>query len=103
MLQFIDPPTAHAVTTTFTRTLAPGSCLVISVARADGEIAERFKQSYTAGSLQNHSPEQIEGFFAGTEFVPPGLVEARMWPDIAAAHAKPAGAGQLLAGVGRKP
>ncbi len=103
VLHFIDAATARAVTATFVRALAPGSFLIISVARGDGEIADRFKQSYTASSLQNHSPGQIAEFFAGTEFVPPGLVEARMWPAMAAAPAKPTTAGQLLVGVGRKP
>lgn len=103
VLHFIDAATASAVTATLTRALAPGSYLIISVARADGEIANRFTQSYTAGNLHNHSPGQIAGFFAGIEFVPPGLVEASAWPDTAAAPSKPAEAGQLLAGVGRKP
>jgi len=104
VLHFIDVATASAVTSTFTRAFAPGSYLIISVARADGEIASRFTRSYTANSLQNHSPEQIAGFFAGTEFIPPGLVEASAWPDKAAAlPGQPAEAGQLLAGVGRKP
>jgi SAM-dependent methyltransferase len=103
VLHFIDAATASAVTSTFTRALAPGSYLIISVARADGEIASRFMGTYTANSLQNHSPEQIAGFFAGTEFVPPGLVEASAWPDMAVAPATPAEAGQLLVGVGRKP
>ncbi len=102
VLHFIDAPTVNAVTAAFTDALAPGSYLVISVARADGEIVSPFTRSYTAGSLHNHSPEQIAGFFAGTEFVPPGLVEASAWPDMAAAPSRPAEAGQLLAGVGRK-
>jgi SAM-dependent methyltransferase len=103
VLHFIDAATARAVTAAFIRALAPGSYLVISVARADGEIANRYMQSYSAGSLHNHSPEQIAGFFAGAELVPPGVVEASMWPVRAAAPANRATVGQLLAGVGRKP
>ena len=103
VLHFIDAATASAVTSAFTSALAPGSYLIISVARADGEIASRFTQSYSAGSLQNHSPEQIAGFFCGTELVPPGVVEASAWPVRAAVSGTPASVGQLLAGVGRKP
>jgi SAM-dependent methyltransferase len=103
VLHFIDAATARAVTAAFIRALAPGSYLIISVARADGEIANRYMQSYSAGSLHNHSPEQIAGFFAGTELVPPGVVEASAWPVQGAAPANRATVGQLLAGVGCKP
>ena len=90
------------LSTLFIRALAPGSYLIISVARADGEIANRYMQSYS-GSLHNHTPEQIAGFFAGTELVPPGVMEASMWPVRAAVPGNRATVGQLLAGVGRKP
>jgi hypothetical protein len=106
VLHFVDAETARAVTATLTRALAPGSYLIISVARGNGEIAEHFTRSYTAGRLHNHSPEQITEFFGETELVPPGLVEASAWPVTTVASAKAvevARVGQLLAGVGRKP
>ena len=60
-------------------------------------------REYRAATLHNHTPEQIAGFFAGLELMPPGLVDARDWnPSTIAAPTAPQG-GRILAGAGRKP
>jgi len=102
VLHFFDADTARKITAAFTSWLAPGSCLVISVGSGDDQTGGRLAREYAAGTLYNHTPEQITGFFAGLGMVSPGLVEARDWDP--ALPGAPAGsrAGRVLAGVGWK-
>ena len=102
VLHFFDADAARRITAAVAGWLAPGSYLVISVGSGDDQTGGRLAREYAAGTLYNHTPEQITGFFAGLELVSPGLVEARDW-DPALPDA-PAGsrAGRALAGVGWK-
>lgn len=102
VLHFFDAATAGNITATVAGWLAPGSYFVISAGSGDDHTGGRLAREYTAGTLHNHTPEQITGFFAGLELVSPGLIEARHWNP--ALPGPPAGsrAGRVLAGVGRK-
>jgi hypothetical protein len=59
--------------------MVPGSYLVVSVGTADAEFEAELGPLYTAANAYNHSQEQVAGFFAGLELIPPGLVEASRW------------------------
>ena len=77
---FLDADTTRAVTMRYARKLAPGSCLIISVARCDDEgLGKRLAAEYTAATWHNHSPADIGSFFDGLELVGPGVTEAQTW------------------------
>ena len=93
---------AREVATAFTRAIAPGSYVIISVGTGQAEVAEPFSAAYTAAPLYIHSPDEVMAFFDGLELVPPGLVPARGWQGGARAR-KLASRATFLVGVGRKP
>jgi O-methyltransferase involved in polyketide biosynthesis len=104
VLHFLDAETARAVTGGYARLMAPGSCLVISVARYDDAmLGKRLAAEYTATAWYNHAPADVVSFFAGLELVGPGVTEAQTWrawmPEPVMRHRD----GHVLAGVARKP
>jgi hypothetical protein len=95
---------AREVVAGYADLIAPGSYVVISCGRCDDEVLRKeFGEAYTAGGIYNHSPAEVEGFLAGLELVPPGVVAAQNWRggwhDVPAAAPWPA---YVLAGVARK-
>jgi hypothetical protein len=113
VLHFLGTPTAAKVTAAFTRAMAPGSYLVLSVGHADPGKMTAIHRAYTAARLHHHAGEDIRAFFSGLDLIPPGLVEARSWhppgavpPSAGPPGADPRGterAATVLAGAGRKP
>jgi O-methyltransferase involved in polyketide biosynthesis len=102
VLHFLNADTARAVTTGYARELAPGSCLIISVARCDDEsLGKRLAAKYTAATWQNHSPADIELFFAGLRLVGPGVTEVQTWRAWLPEPVLRRRDGHVLAGVGR--
>ncbi len=104
ILHFLDADAARAVTAGYARLMAPGSCLIISVARYDDEmLGKRLSAEYTAATWHNHSPADVVSFFAELELVGPGVTEAQTWrawmPEPVMRHRD----GHVLAGVARKP
>ena len=92
------------MTTGYARMMAPGSCLIVSVARFDDEVmAKGLAGEYTAAIWYNHAPVDVLSFFAGLELMGPGVTEAQTWrawqpePVLRRRH------GHVLAGVARKP
>jgi hypothetical protein len=85
------------------RATAPGSYVVISVGWADEETGGQLAKEYAAGTLHNHSPVQIAGFFTGLDFVGPGLAGAGDWERGLLARPHDHHEGGILAGVGLKP
>jgi SAM-dependent methyltransferase len=85
--------------------MAPGSFLVISHVTADNLAPEAARQAqavYEGASAPGvaRSREQVAGFFAGLEVVPPGLVDVSGWRP---GHiGPPPGPAVFYAGVGRK-
>jgi len=67
--------------------LAPGSYLAISHLTADDPQIRQKMTDFTLAATGGHwgrvrSREEVTGFFAGTEVVPPGLVKSNDWhPD----------------------
>jgi len=79
-LHFLDADAARQVTAGYARLMAPGSCLIISVACFDDEtLAKRLAAEYSAGTFVNHDPADIASFLAGLIPVGPGLTEAGTW------------------------
>jgi hypothetical protein len=118
VLHFLDTPTAAKVTAAFTRAMAPGSYLVLSVGHAGPGSMTAIHRAYTAAPLHHHAEEDIGAFFSGLDLMPPGLVAARSWyppgsvppgPDLRGADLRGADlrgterAATVLAGAGRKP
>jgi len=103
VLHFLDADAARQVATAFTRALAAGSYVIISVGTGeDNPLSAQYRAAYTAARLYFHSPGQILGFFDGLALVPPGLVPARGWEGDAPAPRLQPRQGTFLAGVGRK-
>jgi hypothetical protein len=108
ILHFFDFGTAHEVAAELTKSIVPGSYVVMSVSSGDEETSGTPIREYQAGTLYLHSPTQIAEFFGGLELVGPGLVEAREWdpaPGAPGSTVSPSvrDDGRILAGVGRKP
>ena len=69
VLHFLDADAARAVTAGYARLMAPGSCLVISVARFDDEgLGKQLAEEYTAAAWHNHTPADVTSFFAGLDW-----------------------------------
>jgi O-methyltransferase involved in polyketide biosynthesis len=102
VLHFLDTDVARQVTAGYARLIAPGSCLIISVARFDNEtLAKRLAAEYTAGTFVNHDPGDIASFFAGLNPIGPGLAEGGTWrPSMPAPVLRREG--HMLAGVARR-
>ena len=103
VLHFADAATARGVTAAFTRAIAPGSYLIISVGSGAPSEGDAFTSAYTAARVYIHQLPEIVGFFDGLELVPPGVVPVRGWSgDGLAPSLKPRTA-TFLGGVARKP
>jgi hypothetical protein len=102
VLHFLDASAAHDVATAFTRAIAPGSYVIISVGTGQDEVAGPFTAAYTAAPLYIHAAGEIMALFDGLELMPPGLVPARDWRAGAARPQPASREATFLAGVGRK-
>jgi hypothetical protein len=106
VLHFVDAETAHDIASAFTRMLAPGSYLVISVGFGRGQEGSDFASTYNAQHgprIYSHSWEEITGLFDGLELVPPGIVETSAWLPGQPEAGLGDHAAMIVAGVGRRP
>jgi len=105
LLHFFTPDDARALVARYVDALAPGSYVVLSVGRADGDEESRGFGTYSsAGAAQvyNHSVADFTGFFGPLTLVPPGVSDAREWhPDDDQPVPPPPRPGQALVGVAR--
>jgi O-methyltransferase involved in polyketide biosynthesis len=105
LLHFFPPDDARDLVARYTAALAPGSYVVLSVGRADGDEESRGFGTYSsAGAAQayNHSVAEFTGFFGPLTLVPPGVIDAREWhPDDDQPVPPPPRPGQALVGVAR--
>ncbi|WP_407565742.1 SAM-dependent methyltransferase [Streptomyces sp. 184] len=108
ILQFVreDGP-AYGIVSTLMDALPPGSHLVFTHPTSEirGERMEAAVRQWNSGGgalLVLRTPEQIAGFFAGLDLLPPGVVSTTQWrPD--AADVGAAGPVDDFGGVARKP
>jgi O-methyltransferase involved in polyketide biosynthesis len=104
LLHFFAPDAARDLVARYVTALAPGSYVVLSVGRADGEAAKKGFSAYSSGGTQvyNHSVPEFASFFGSLELVPPGVVDAREWrPDWEQPVRFPPREGQVIVGVAR--
>ena len=102
VLHFFPLAVGRSIIAEFAGLAAPGSYLVLSVGSSGAILARR----YAAGTLYNHSPDEIRTLLDGLEIIdPPGLVDAGQWaPGIPAQATALASSGsRVLAAVARMP
>ena len=104
VLHLMQAGPAAAIAAEYIRALAPGSYVIITMARYDDPVlGDKIMHEYSAGTFYNHSPEEAATFFRGLELVPPGLTSGRTWRAGMPEPGLPRGDVYALAGVGRKP
>ena len=104
VLHLMQAGPAAAIAAEYIRALAPGSYVIITMARYDDlALGDKIMHEYSAGTFYNHSPEEAATFFRGLELVPPGLTSGRTWRAGMPEPGLPRGGVYALAGVGRKP
>jgi O-methyltransferase involved in polyketide biosynthesis len=104
LLHFFAPDAARDLVARYVPALAPGSYLVLSVGRADGEAGRKGFSAYSSGGTRvyNHSVPEFTSFFGSLELVPPGVADAREWrPDWEQPVRLPPREGQVIVGVAR--
>jgi S-adenosyl methyltransferase len=105
LLHFFTPEAARDLVAGYVAALAPGSYVVLSAGRADGEAAKSGFGAYSstgAPQVYNHSVPEFASFFGPLDLVPPGVVDSREWrPDWEQPVHLPARDGQVIAGVAR--
>ena len=105
LLHFFPPDNARDLVARYAAALAPGSYVVLSVGRADGDEESRGFGTYSsagAARVYNHSVAEFTSFFGPLTLVPPGVIDAREWhPDDDQPVPPPPRPGQALVGVAR--
>jgi len=103
VLHFFDVGTARKTVATFTRSLASGSYLIVSIGTGDTELTSHFAAEYNAASLRIFTAAEFATFFDGLDVVPPGLVPALAWTGSDKVPDLPPQDATFLVGVARKP
>jgi O-methyltransferase involved in polyketide biosynthesis len=104
LLHFFPAQAAGDLVAAYTAALAPGSYVVLSVGRADGDMGDRGFGAYSSGGVQayNHSVADFTRFFGPLPLVEPGITDARLWhPAQELTAPLPPRPGQSLVGVAR--
>jgi O-methyltransferase involved in polyketide biosynthesis len=105
LLHFFPADEARDLVAAYVAALAPGSYVVLSVGRADGDAEAKGFGTYSstgAAKAYNHSVTEFAGFFGPLSLVAPGVADAREWhPDDEQPTPLPPRPGQSLVGVAR--
>lgn len=104
LLHFFPADAARDLVAGYVAALAPGSYVVLSVGRGDGDAANQGFRAYSSGGNQsyNHSVADFTSFFGDLTLVPPGIVDARQWhPDAGEEGPFPPRSGYTIVGVAR--
>ena len=104
LLHFFPADAARDLVAGYVASLAPGSYVVLSVGRGDGDAANQGFRAYSSGGNQsyNHSVADFTSLFGGLTLVPPGIVDARAWhPDPGEEGPFPPRSGYTIVGVAR--
>jgi SAM-dependent methyltransferase len=98
VLHFFARSDARRIITEVATLVAPGSYLVMSV----GSSGSRMARAYAAGTLHDHSPDDMQTLLSGLEMVdPPGLADAVDWAPGTPASPSAQTGGRILAAVAR--
>ena len=106
VLHFLDAATAKRVVSGFTRALAPGSYLIISIGWGKGQAGHDFASTYNAQDgprIYAHSWDEITGLFDGLDLVSPGLVDCATWRADPVPPGPADQTSMILGGVARRP
>ena len=104
VLHFMDAPAARDLVAAYISELVPGSHVIITVACGDPAIGAQITRTYDAAPVHNHSRADVVSFFTGLDLINPGIADARGWkPGWSTPAPFTERAGQILAGIGRKP
>jgi hypothetical protein len=105
ILHFETAGVASALVKRYMSAVAPGSCLIATIASGKGPLAGEFYQAYNASgfaTMYNHTPADFASFFDDLEIIPPGLGDARQvrpgWSELRPAPKRP---DRVLAGIAR--
>jgi S-adenosyl methyltransferase len=100
VLHLYPADAARGITTAWLSAVAAGSVLAVSVPRVDDEGLWRRVLEVYAGRAWNHTRQEVEAFFTGTEVMPPGVVPARGWQVGWQDFAVPGSVTYVLCGLG---
>jgi hypothetical protein len=107
ILHFETAGAASALVKRYMSAVAPGSCLIATIASGKGTLAGQFYQTYNASgfaTMYNHTSADFASFFDDLEVIPPGLGDARQirpgWSEFMPAPKRP---DRVLAGIARVP
>ena len=106
VLHFLDAGTAKGVVSAFTRAMAPGSYMIISLGFGKGDAGREFASAYNAQDgprIYAHSWEDISSLFDGLELEPPGIVDCAAWRAGSAPAARADQDSMILGAVARRP
>jgi O-methyltransferase involved in polyketide biosynthesis/DNA-binding HxlR family transcriptional regulator len=103
IFHFYPPDQARTIVRRYAELAPPGSYLVISIGRADGEQGAKFRRAYQAASLYDHGREEVAAWLSGLDLVPPGMTQARAWHPGRARARVPTSGGEVWCGVARTP
>jgi S-adenosyl methyltransferase len=93
VLHFFPLDDARRILAAFASLAPPGSYLIVSVGSSGSTLAK----TYAAGSLHNHTPDDIRTLLADLEIVePPGVVDALRWEPRAVSPAPSRSDGLVL-------
>jgi S-adenosyl methyltransferase len=104
LLHFFTAAAARDLVASYVAALAPGSYVVLSVGRGDGDAANQGFRAYSSGGNQsyNHSVADFTSFFGDLPLVAPGVVDARDWhPSPGEEGPFPPRSGYTVVGVAR--
>jgi S-adenosyl methyltransferase len=104
LLHFFTAGAARDLVASYAPALAPGSYVVLSAGRGDGDAANQGFRAYSSSGNQsyNHSVPDFTSFFGDLPLVAPGVVDARAWhPNPGEEGPFPPRSGYTVVGVAR--
>jgi O-methyltransferase involved in polyketide biosynthesis/DNA-binding HxlR family transcriptional regulator len=103
IFHFLPPDQARTIIRRYAELAPPGSYLVVSIMRADGDLGAKARGAYRAASTFTHGREEVAAWLSGLELVPPGMTQARAWHPGRAPARDSARGGEVWCGVARTP
>jgi hypothetical protein len=106
LLHFFPVEDGRNMLCQYVAALVPGSYVIVSVGRGEGEQSEQFVTTYRQGGvpLYYYSAADIATLFSDLEVMPPGITEARAWgTDPASLPRIVDRVGEMAAAVARIP
>lgn len=103
IFHFMAADQARTIVRRYAELAPPGSYLVISVGRADGDLGAKYRRAYRAASAYTHGRDEVAAWLSGLDLISPGMTQARAWHPGRAPARVPARGGEIWCGVARTP